>query len=313
MKARGYRRSVVAVVGLAALFTAAPANAAVTLGSTLATEPTSNKSCTGGGSDRGCTLVPDLLPGRDLVAPFDGVIVRWRVRLGDGTEAQTVRIRVVRQAGADTFTAISSGQLESVPAGAGTYEFPAQLAIRSGDQVAIESENGATLVLGVIDPGALFFFYGPPPPAEGGTTGPPTFTPAEELTFNVDIEPDCDADGFGDETQDPSIASCHPRTLTLDANKNKVKKGKKVTLTGQIAETRQTGACAANQPLELQRKKPKKSEFKTVEQLQTDAAGAFSTKEKVKKTFEYRVQAAETATCAGQTSNTERVKAKKPK
>jgi hypothetical protein len=33
----------------------------------------------------------------------------------------------------------------------------------------------------------------------------------------------------------------------------------------------------------------------------------------VKKTFEYRAQVPETATCAGQTSNTEKVKVKKQK
>jgi large repetitive protein len=101
------------------------------------------------------------------------------------------------------------------------------------------------------------------------------------------------------------------RTLTLDANKNRVKKGKKVTLSGRIAETRQGGACAANQTVELQRKKPSQTTFTTVEPLQADATGNFSAKEKVKRTFEYRAQAPETATCAGGVSNTEKVKVKK--
>jgi hypothetical protein len=48
-----------------------------------------------------------------------------------------------------------------------------------------------------------------------------------------------------------------------------------------------------------------------IEQLQTDAAGNFSAEEKVKKTFQYRAQVPETATCAGQTSNIEKVKVKR--
>jgi hypothetical protein len=76
--------------------------------------------------------------------------------------------------------------------------------------------------------------------------------------------------------------------------------------------TRQGGAsCAANQAVELQRKKPGQTAFTTVEQLLTDAGGSFSAKEKVKKTFQYRAQVLETATCDDGVSNTEKVKVKK--
>jgi hypothetical protein len=103
------------------------------------------------------------------------------------------------------------------------------------------------------------------------------------------------------------------RTLTLDANKNKVKKGKKVTLTGRLTELARQGECQATQTVELQRKKPSQSTFTTIEQLQTDSAGSFSAKEKVKKTFEYRAQVPETATCGEALSNTEKVKVKMKK
>jgi hypothetical protein len=160
--------------------------------------------------------------------------------------------------------------------------------------------------------GGTYRFHGIMGDVPPGATESLTFasSPAQ-FDVSATLEPDCDADGFGDETQDPAPAC--PRTLTFDASKNKVKKGKKVTLSGQVAETRQSGACAANQSVELQRKKPSQSAFTTFDQVQTDAAGIFSAKEKVKKTFEYRAEAPETATCAGQVSNTEKVKVKKPK
>jgi hypothetical protein len=41
--------------------------------------------------------------------------------------------------------------------------------------------------------------------------------------------------------------------------------------------------------------------------------GHFSARKRVEKTFEYRAQVPETATCAGGISNTEKVKVKKPK
>jgi hypothetical protein len=71
------------------------------------------------------------------------------------------------------------------------------------------------------------------------------------------------------------------------------------------------GPCESAQTVELQRKRPSQTTFTTVEQLQTDASGNFSTKRKVKKTFQYRAQVAETDACLGQTSNTEKVTVKK--
>jgi hypothetical protein len=128
--------------------------------------------------------------------------------------------------------------------------------------------------------------------------------PAADMVFAVFVEPP--------PAPEPEPQPIAGRSVTLDANNNKVKKGKNVRLRGRVAETRQ-GACAANQPIELQRKKPSQSTFTTVEQLTTDAAGSFSAREKVKKTFEYRAQAAETSTCGGGVSNTEKVRVKKPK
>ena len=145
-----------------------------------------------------------------------------------------------------------------------------------------------------------------------GTNPSPSFIPGAAGPCGIAVEPDCDADGLGDLSLDSNLGSCHPRTLTLDANKNKVKKRKKVTLSGQLAEVVRQ-ACLAGQTVELQRKKPNQSSFTTIVQLQTDASGAFSAKRKVKKTFEYRAQVAETATCGTAVSNTEKVKVKKKK
>jgi subtilisin-like proprotein convertase family protein len=103
------------------------------------------------------------------------------------------------------------------------------------------------------------------------------------------------------------------RALSLDANKNKVKEGKKVVLSGRIDAPANEAACEPGQAVELQRSKPTQSAFATFEQLQTDAAGNFSTKRKVKKTFEYRAQVGETATCDDGLSNIEKVKVKKAK
>jgi hypothetical protein len=92
-----------------------------------------------------------------------------------------------------------------------------------------------------------------------------------------------------------------------------VKKGKRVTLSGRLTELARQGECQSGQTVQLQRKKPSQTTYTTVEQLLTDASGSFSAKEKVKKTFQYRAQVAETATCGAQTSNIEKVRVKKKK
>jgi hypothetical protein len=308
MRRYGSSATALAVV-LAALLVPASASAATTIGSDLAAVPDFDFTC-----PADCTVAFRTLPGHQVTAPFDGVIVRWRIGVGPSSDAQPVKLRVVRGTGTSK-TGAGSSQAELVPAAEGTYLFGTRLPVVAGDFIGIDCCAGATtdgtFFRTTITEAELDYWS---PPLGDGQTRMRDSRETYEMMVNADLEPDCDADGFGDETQDPNISSCHPRTLTLDANKNKVKKGKKVTLTGRVTQTRQGGtACAANQGVELQRKKPSQTTFTTVEQLQTDAAGNFSAKEKVKKTFEYRFQVPETATCDDGLSNTEKVKVKKKK
>jgi hypothetical protein len=92
-----------------------------------------------------------------------------------------------------------------------------------------------------------------------------------------------------------------------------VKRGKKVLLRGQLSQLTRQGPCESGQTVNVQRKRPKQTTFTTFAQVQTNAQGDFSLKKKLRKTLEYRAQVAETATCLGGVSNTEKVKVKKPK
>jgi sugar lactone lactonase YvrE len=151
-------------------------------------------------------------------------------------------------------------------------------------------------------------------------TSPGTIGPLGDGPHNFEVRA-TDAAGNADASSasrafivSGSEAAKADRTLTLTANKSKVPKGKKVTFSGRIdAPAGSELACEAGQTVELQRRKSAQASFQTFEQVQTDPTGDFSTNEKVTKTFEYRAQVAETATCLGQTSNTEKVKVKKKK
>jgi hypothetical protein len=282
------------LAGLAAsgAWAAQSSHAAVTLGSALTTEPNGSTQCSSTGETRGCLGIEDVVPGRDLVSPFDGVIVRWRARLGNSTDAQTVRIRVVRRLDADEFKVISSGELEDVAAGADTYTFPARLPIASGDQVGIEAENAKNIEWRAPLAGGRDFEYDSRP-ADGENTGVPTFTDNDlSHTFNVDVEPDADGDGFGDETQDqcptdPSTQGPCPGpgpgpgagalTLDLEAKKQELKKKIKFFATASANSTLVAGGkkikdttkqLAANQKTKVKAKLKRKPRERLEEKLE---------------------------------------------
>ena len=240
------RFSLVSVVAAALVASAAwaakPSHAAVTLGSDLVTTPANLAiSCFPAGSTRGCLFVNDVVPGRALVSPFDGVIVRWRVRVGDLTAAQMIRIRVVRRFDPDQFTLISSGALEPIPSGAGTYTFSAQLPLLAGDQVAGESGYNTAIAWWANVGGASDLRYSPSP-ADGGTTGTPSPGMNREINLNADVEPDCDRDGLGDETQDTNISSCSPPPAAAPPTC----KGKPATIVGTDGVDKLSGSPAAD-------------------------------------------------------------------
>src|SRR3954447_24488993 len=92
----------------AALVVAAPADAAVTIGSQIDTPPSYDNL--GGYCGSFCTGVnldlSDSSRAADgLTAPFDGVIVRWRIN--SGSADNPVELRVLRQGTGTSFTGLA--------------------------------------------------------------------------------------------------------------------------------------------------------------------------------------------------------------
>jgi hypothetical protein len=195
--------------------------------------------------------------------------------------------------------------------------YPARIPVTGGEILSLWLQTSAGCYFSAAEGNSVRYRSGGPYPEPSAGEVFPTNIEQTFARLNVSavVEPDCDADGFGDETQDPNLfgESCPPkgRSVSLDANKNKVKKKKKARLSGHLESAEQ--ACEAGQAVELQRKRPKQTTFTTFAQLQTDTQGNFSLKKKLKKTTEFRVQVPETAACDDGLSNTEKVKVKKNK
>jgi hypothetical protein len=300
---RAKRIGVTLAVGLVVLAIPTMASAATQIGQTF--DPTGSNAV----ATR--TVLAVTTPGAQYAAPFAGVITAWSYQAA--ANPPDLKLKVARAAGGVNYTIVGESTVQAPPPN-GTSTFATRIPVEAGDLIGFTVTADGQVARAA--PGYSFRdFIGDPPPGTTVATGGPFVN--VQLDISAALEPDCDNDGFGDETQDSELPvgeACGKgtRTLTLDANKNKVKKGKKVTLSGRIAETRQeTAGCVVNQVVELQRKKPSQTAFTTIEQLQTDAAGSFSAKVKVKKTFQYRAQVPETATCGPGLSNTEKVKIKK--
>ena len=112
--------------------------------------------------------------------------------------------------------------------------------------------------------------------------------------------------------EEPAVVQAG-RSITLAANKNKVKKGKKVRLSGNLSSPVNPSGCQAGQAVKLERKKPGAGGFSPFATATTDVSGAFGLKVKAKRTFTYMAHVDPTTTCGGSDSNTAKVKVQKKK
>jgi hypothetical protein len=297
------------VIGVLAL--PASASAAVTIGAT------------GGNGAADCP--PDFTWAQDstavgspsyVVPAGGGVITSWSHDRGPALATAQVRLKIFRKTGSNTYLTVGQSDFETLTA-AGVNIFATQVEVEGGDILGFRLTAADTSCRRSGSTGDLAVASGPaqPDPPIGSSV---SFGSVGAFLLNLaaTVEPDCDGDGLGDETQDPALplgAACGKgnRALTLDANKNKVKKRKKVTLSGRLTPVARQGPCESGQTVELQRKRPKQTTYTTFTQVQTDAQGRFSLKKKLKKTSQFQARVVETASCGAALSNSEKVKVKK--
>lgn len=193
----------------------APAAVAVTIGSDLAPEPNAAPSCVGTSA---CTLANAAVAGASAASPIDGVVVRWRVRsAGADVGGNPVRLKVARPSLGGAFTGISTSVTQTIPdtAGATTFVFETQQPIAAGDLVALDiSAGNGNFLIRNLTPTDVAWLRWQPPLLDGQTRPPDGSFMSDEHMFNADVEPDCDSDGLGDDSQDTDASSCPPAPET---------------------------------------------------------------------------------------------------
>ena len=103
------------------------------------------------------------------------------------------------------------------------------------------------------------------------------------------------------------------RTLSLQASKKKVTKGRKVTFTGAVVAGG-VSVCTAGQTVDLQKAGTgRHATFRHLAGATTDAAGRFKVKIKIRSTARYQVVVTERPDCKAATSPVVKVRAQRPK
>jgi hypothetical protein len=266
-------------------------------------------------SDTESSIAIDYRVAQVFTSGLTGALVRGEIEVQKPSSGGdwTMEIYATDGAGNPTNALLASTTIgdASVPTGVqtrlvGLFAEPAQ--VQAGQQYAISlrrsGPNFWEIELHTDDPcsGRVFLSLGPDDESWAPTD------PGHDLVFSAFVEPQPEPE------PPPEPAAKADGTLTIDANKGKVEKGRKVTLTGQL-DVPSNESCEPGRPIQIQRrlKSEDDSKFQTFETVATDAGGNYSLKVKVKKTFFYRAVVGETEVCDDETSNTQKVRVQKKK
>jgi hypothetical protein len=203
-----------------ALALPAPAPAAIEIGTTF--DP--------GTSSCGNFLLQSVSPAADsYAAPSAGVITSWSYQASG--EAGQIKLKVADTEGGNVFTVVGESDVESAVANT-LNSFPTRIPVQAFDVIGI---TPVTIGLPCIRGMATGYSYSAFVMGSDVPVGTPaTFNPpvaGVQVDVSAMLEPDADADGFGDETQDqcpgqsgPSNG-CPPATPDTDAPETTITKG----------------------------------------------------------------------------------------
>jgi hypothetical protein len=322
MKLRGAIASTAISCALAALVIPGAASGAVTVGETF--DASASGSCT-----NGTTALQTTSPSNQYIVPTAGVLTSWSFF---ATDALSVTFKIARPTGnPNEFQIVGSSEQTITTLGLNTFD-DISFVVQAGDLLGLYSSTGGDWCL--LDNNYGMHRKSGDTPQGTVAVFPDAF--AIRLNVSASLEADCDGDGLGDETEDQALTdpSCpqppapqpgpdpQPQqptpkadgTLTIDANKGKVEKGRKVLLSGQL-DVPSNESCEQNRQVQVQRrlKSEDDSKFATFQMVQTDPTGNYSLKVKVKKTYFYRAVVTETDACDDETSNSQKVRVQKKK
>jgi hypothetical protein len=214
-----------AAVGLIGLLGASSASAATQVGETF-TPPTNCAPA---------TWLQSGSPGGQYAAPFVGVLTSWSFQAGP--TPPPIKLKVARHTGGNSFTIVGESDRMTLASNL-LNTYPVQIPVQAGDVLGFTNFAGRECARAAPGPGYSGHAI-EADPAPGSTPAFEGPIPGIQLDISATLEPDCDSDGFGDETQDGDLLACDttaPGATITKGPKNKTKKKKaKFEFTGSDA------------------------------------------------------------------------------
>jgi RTX calcium-binding nonapeptide repeat (4 copies) len=234
-----------AVLGVAALMAmyASPAGAAVSVGQT-APSSADVKPCFGATMFLNSAVAAGS-PSY-AVPPGGGVLTQWSAR--GGTSDGTLKLKVVRETAPMNYLILATDLQRPIAANM-LNTFPIHIPVSGGELLALWLDAGSHPACydGATGDIRTFRAGSWPEPNVGDTFV--TNSPFDGKRTNVAalLEPDCDKDGLGDETEDTNLSSCTPSTtptgpITGPGGAPVTCKGLNATIVGTAGNDVRTGS-----------------------------------------------------------------------
>jgi hypothetical protein len=160
-----------------------------------------------------------------VVPAGGGVITSWRHDRGPASATAQLRLKIFRRLAPLTYLTVGESDFEPLAA-PGVNTFATRVPVQGGDLLGLRIAVAAVSCRSTGSTGDVAVASGPLQP------DPPIGTPvslgssgAYLLNLGARIEPDCDFDGFGDETQDPDTRACKDRSFSFGRLKRNTKRG----------------------------------------------------------------------------------------
>ena len=200
------RMLIASALAVAGLGLAAPvgASAATTLGETF--PPAADLSCGGPNYE---VVQTQRASGTSYAAPSPGVLTSWSFE-ASSIGPTTLTLRVFHPTGTPQqfVPIVEGGPQQTIGTSSGLHTFTTQIPVETGDLIGIHSTNGPCATNTLASGDVYDAHLGTPNPF--GT--PAIYSEGSGLIFDISakLEPDCDKDGLGDETQDSDVTAACP-------------------------------------------------------------------------------------------------------
>jgi hypothetical protein len=162
-------------------------------------------------------------PGGSYTASSAGVITSWSFEAGTAGASNILKFKVARPVGGDQFADVGQSSLvNTVPGMLNTFLI--RVPVQAGDVIGFYKYSGAAGCSKAVAGYFTSYRVGDSGPAPSAFT---PFAPATQMDLSATLEPDCDRNGFGDETQEAHVPSCGGQPTAAPAQKKCKKKKKK--------------------------------------------------------------------------------------